>query len=334
MSELRLAHFLFERYGLSKKFEDTLISIFENLTLSSFRVSFSGHKLFVCGGEVNPKASTPPSFRDRFFAYTASKFDQIHNSLVLAEDFKDYFKDNAYPDLLVFEEEIANISSLVILFLESPGSLVELGMFCAKENFYKKLVIVAPQKEVQPEDSFIYLGPLENIKKKCSDSVFVYPWPSTTEQEYDENHLHDLSTSIDEKLRKISKSHKFDIKNSGHVAFLIYEIVLICFPIITSEIELALEALEINTSFSEVNRHLYLLGKLDFIKIYSYSGYKYYYPSNNSVSLIKITSTPSFDKNSARMKLRHSFIPEEDNQSRKRQSALKEINRIHSGEVQ
>ncbi|MDC9575836.1 hypothetical protein PSI07_22725, partial [Pseudoalteromonas sp. GABNS16A] len=82
------------------------------------------------------------------------------------------------------------------------------------------------------------------------------------------------------------------------------------------------------------NRHLYLLGKLDFIKIYSYSGYKYYYPSNNSVSLIKITSTPSFDKNSARMKLRHSFIPEEDNQSRKRQSALKEINRIHSGEVQ
>ncbi|WP_348678948.1 retron St85 family effector protein [Alcanivorax profundi] len=319
---------------MSKKFEDTLISIFENLTTLSFRVSFSGHKIFVCGGKVDIKEPVPPSFRDRFFSYTAKNFSIIHESLVLAEDFKDYFKNNAYPDLLVFEEEIANISSLVILFLESPGSLVELGMFCTKENLYKKLVIVAPQEEIQSEDSFIYLGPLENIERKCQGSVFICPWPSASQNEYDDNHLYNLSTSINNKLKNISKSQKFDTKNSGHVAFLIYEIITICFPITISEIELALEAIEVKASYSEVARHLYLLSKLTFIKMYPYGGYKYYHPSDNDTSLIKITSSPSFDRNTVRIKILGSFVMESDDQSRKRQSALKEINRINSGATQ
>lgn len=319
---------------MSIKFEDSVISAFDGLNSSSLRISFGSHKLFICGGEVNAGASIPPSFRDRFVAYTSEKYEEINQSLVLAENFKDYFKDNAYPDLLVFEDEIANISSLVILFLESPGSLVELGMFCTKPDFYKKLVIIAPQSEVQDEDSFIYLGPLENIRKKEPDSVFIYPWPSSTVSQYDNNHLYDLSESIKEKLGNIPKSNKFDTQNSGHIAFLIYEIIAICYPILISEIELVLCALNIETSNSEINRHLYLLEKLELICIYPYSGYKYYHPKDKEISLVKITRAPTFDKKKVRMSISQSFVTEKDSQSRKRQSALKEIQKTFTGDEQ
>lgn len=319
---------------MSIKFEDTVISAFDGLTSSSLRISFGSHKLFICGGEVNAGAVIPPSFRDRFVAYTSEKYEEINKSLVLAEKFKDYFKDNAYPDLLVFEDEIANISSLVILFLESPGSLVELGMFCTKPDFYKKLVIIAPQSEVQAEESFIYLGPLENIRKKEPNSVFIYPWPSNTDANYDESHISDLSESIKEKLESIPKSHKFDTNNSGHIAFLIYEIIAISYPILISEIELVLCALEIDTPSSEINRHLYLLEKLGLISIYQYSGYKYYYPQDKKISLVKITRAPTFDRKKVRMSISQSFVAEKDGQSRKRQNALKEIQKIFAGEEQ
>jgi hypothetical protein len=317
---------------LSIKFENSIISAFHGLDSSSLRISFGSHKLFICGGEINAGATIPPSFRDRFVDYTEKNYVQINRSLVLAENFKDYFKDNAYPDLLVFEDEIANISSLVILFLESPGSLVELGMFCTKPDFYKKLVIIAPQSEIQAEDSFIYLGPLENIRRKQPNSVFVYPWPSATEAEYDTNHLYDLSETIKEKLDDISKSYKFDSKNSGHIAFLVCEIISICFPILISEIELAFLTLNIEVTTSEVNRHIYLLEKLKLISFYPYSGNKYYHPTNKSNTLVKISRAPTFDKQRVRMSIMQSFVLEKDGNSRKRQNALKEIQKLFAGE--
>lgn len=319
---------------MSIQFENTIISAFDGLTSSSLRISFGSHKLFICGGEVNAGASIPPSFRDRFVAYTSEKYEEIYNSLVLAENFKDYFKDNAYPDLLVFEDEIANISSLVILFLESPGSLVELGMFCTKPDLYKKLVVIAPQSEVQAEDSFIYLGPLENIRKKEHNSVFVYPWPSSTNEKYDENHLLDLSEAIEEKLDNIPKSNKFDTSNSGHIAYIIYEIIAISYPVLISEIELALLALEIDSSSSKINRHLYLLEKLGLISICQYSGYKYYYPQDKKISFVKITRAPTFDRKKVRMSISQSFVAAKDSQSRKRQNALKEILNIFTRDEQ
>ena len=64
-------------------------------------------------------------------------------------------------------------------------------MFCTKPDFFKKLIIVAPQEEVRGEDSFIYLGPLENIRKKNLQLLQVYPWPYKI-LNYENSHLEDL----------------------------------------------------------------------------------------------------------------------------------------------
>ncbi len=38
-----------------------------------------------------------PSFRDRLLTYTAKHASELHEHFILAETFKDYFKENAYP---------------------------------------------------------------------------------------------------------------------------------------------------------------------------------------------------------------------------------------------
>jgi hypothetical protein len=324
---------------VSNEFENLLIEEFSKLDSNKISVILSKHHIFLCGGLVDVKKTIPPSFRDRFVGYAAKKDSRINDAIILAENFKDYFKEN-YTDLLVFEDEIANLSTLVLIFLESAGSLVELGMFCNKPHFYKKLVIVAPQKEVQEEDSFIFLGPLENIRKKDSTSVVVYPWPDPSKSEYDESNLVDLLSHINNKLTSIlskNKSGKFDPNNSGHNALLICEIIRLCFPILVSEIELALAALNISMTTNDISRHLYLLSKFQLINKHRYSSHKYYFPVNLSDQTIKfsnITEGQFVDSGKITMRITQSFILSKDDLSVKRKTARKQILEKLKGNIQ
>ncbi|MBH0026259.1 hypothetical protein I6F53_04590 [Pseudoalteromonas sp. SWN29] len=319
---------------MSTKFENTLIETFEKLSTDKFKVNLEKHHIFVCGGAVDVTAQIPLSFRNHLISYSASQYPVIHDAIVQAETFKDYFKENAYPDLLVFEEEIANLASLVLIFLESPGSLVELGMFCTKPNFYKKLLIVAPSSEVSAEDSFIYLGPLENIRKKEPSAVAIYPWP-IAERNYETAHLDDLCLSIEEKLSSLSKNVDFDKCNSGHVALLIAEIIRISYPILFSEIEYVLLALDLEIRPSEVMRHLYLLNKLEIIDSISYSLYKYYYPNqpqDRAINFGKMRGGNGFDDKKVRIGIQQAFVLFNDDQSRKRRNAMREILALKRGQ--
>ncbi|MEJ1339681.1 MAG: retron St85 family effector protein [Candidatus Sedimenticola sp. (ex Thyasira tokunagai)] len=316
---------------MSIQFENALIDAFKKLKPADIRVNVEDRHLFVCGGTTDATAKIPPSFRDRFLSFSADRYSDIHNSVVLAESFKDYFKENAYPDLLVFEEEIANLSSLVIIFLESPGSLVELGMFCSRRDLYKKLLIIAPQDDIQAEDSFIYLGPLESIKKSEPTSVAIYPWPTSTILSYDEEHLVDICEVIKQKLGSASRTRKFDPRNSGHIALLIAEIIRIGYPLIVNEIELSLASMDLDIHLSHISRHLYLLNKIGLVNSHFYSGYRYYYPLNIPNALILPGSSRSLDITKVRMSISQSYILANDHQSRKRRSAMKGINSLIDG---
>ncbi len=313
---------------MSNVYESALIDIFNQFDIDSFNVDLTEEFLFLCGGLIDAEATIPPSLRDRFLSYTATIEDSIHDTIVLAEKFKDYFKENLYSDLLVFEDEIANMSTLVIILLESPGSLVELGMFCTKPPLYKKLLIVAPQKEAKDEDSFIYLGPLEYIKKKSPTSVAIYPWADPKIAHYSKDNLDDLCDLIHNKLRSRNKTEKFNIKNSGHVAYLVCEIINLCYPILISDIELALAAMEIELSTSSISRHLYLLSTFNLIKQLHYSSYKYYYPTNEKNRKIKFGKTKDnkvLDVSRIKMNISASYVLSEDSLSRKRKNARKQI---------
>lgn len=137
-----------------------------------------------------------------------------------------------------------------------------------------------------------------------------------------------MCKTIEEKLSSLPKNIEFDKNNSGHVALLIAEIIRISYPIILSEIEYVLMALELGIKQSEVTRHIYLLNKLEIIDSIFYSRYRYYYskqPTTRIINFSKLSTGRGFDERSVRMKIQQSFLTSNDAQSRKRQNAMKQI---------
>jgi hypothetical protein len=320
---------------MSEEYESVLINEFQEVNIENITVKFGISKLFVCGGVIDVKNIETPSFRDRFCQYAASKFPNIHDKIVLAETFNDYFRDNTYPDLLAFEEDIANISSLVIIILESPGALVELGMFCNKPNLYKKLLIVVNEEHTKSEDSFIYLGPITYIKKREPDSVAIYAW-STKAQKEDCEHLDDLCEIVVQAQKKQAKTGKFKLINSGHISLLISEIITNCYPILIGEIELALEAIDIHISTHQISRHLYMLRKLEIIERKDNgNSHGFYYPIDPTIKYVSFGRTKKnrfLDPFALKLVIRKTFS-NEDPLSKRRKRLFVRINKEIGGEL-
>ncbi len=121
---------------------------------------------FLCGG--NKKTH----MRKRFLKYVKSERRYIFISgeavknifsnerIILAEQAEklwDRFlkdKNSGYDSLLEFELDIAELVSVIPIFLESPGAMVETGAFFCKPNLRKKLLIIVKEKHFK-DDSFI-----------------------------------------------------------------------------------------------------------------------------------------------------------------------------------
>lgn len=284
------------------------------------------------------------SLRERIFAHFASVDDsKVFESLRAAEDFKDYFKHGAYHDLMSFEEDIANISSLIIICLESAGSLVELGLFCNRPELRNRLIVFVPAEEVDAKpaegidgySSFIYLGPLLSLKSANKTSVNIYPWPDPTRLDYE--HLEFIAADITNKLENVKKFEGFVDENTGHLAYLVHDIIRICEPIKITEIELALISLLIDCPTQKLTRLLYLLEKMKMVAPYEYSGSTYYYVLNEKLSKLKFGRAKDgkiADFPDLKMQIRNSFIqlnnskvgePHYDEVAKKRLNAYKRI---------
>lgn len=318
-------------------------TIFSDLNHSNFSVNFSTPPIiFVCGG---PMTQVAASVRERVFTYFAKDTtSNITDHLIAAEDFKDYFKDGAYDDLMEFEDDIASISTLVVIFLESAGSLVELGLFCNRIELKDRLIVFVPAEELEAKEdnepaysSFIYLGAIQSLKRRNDTSVMIYPWANTESIKYDE--LDFVVSDIKDKLAKVKKTDKFDVKNSGHMSYLIHDIIRLCEPIKLSEIEMALICLEIDYPTRNITKCLYLLEKFKLTSPYEYSGSKYYYVNDESLSKIKFGKSRKgkvLDAPNLKMEIRSSFNPvfmktEDEKEieiAKKRFNALKRIVQI------
>lgn len=140
--------------------------------------------------------------------------------------------------------------------------------------------------------------------------------------------LQDLCHIISEKLEKIDDSQSFSETHSGHLAFLIAQIISITYPILISDIELALEALDIHQNQRTISRYLYLLISLDIIRKEQYSNYHYYYPIKPDLKRFNFkakTNDKPVDIIKTRMRIIQALVSANDPVSNKRKSAQKLI---------
>jgi hypothetical protein len=113
------------------------------------------------------------SARDYFFRYIKTKSPAITSKVRLAEDIGRWL-DHGFTDLLEVEEYIAAFADLIILFVESPGSIAELGAFSALATVQPKILAVVNGKFSEP--SFISDGPARRLQRLEGSSLYKYLW--------------------------------------------------------------------------------------------------------------------------------------------------------------
>lgn len=256
----------------------------KSLNINDFRIINFPSLIFLCGGPINKTHEEPSSARAFFLKYIEHKFPEIRKQIILADQMKDWFEEKLYKDLINFEEDISSLSSLTILFVESPGSFTELGVFSKKSHTKESCLFVIVESDRASERSFITLGPIKYIEKIAEDlgykGIYAYKWETNGSSKLEDDDAHDLVENIREHLSKLNKASQLDLKNNkGHLLLLIVDLIYVSTICRESEIIDLLNKLGITHKDAEIARYLYVLEKLKLICKHKYSHNTYYLPS-------------------------------------------------------
>jgi hypothetical protein len=175
--------------------------LLSNIDIAGSRIQFANTPIvLLCGGVVPIKEHAedddPPisSLRD-----AVSRADKNYE-MFRPEEITSWQSDAVFKNLMNFEADLASICSLVVIILESAGSLVELGAFSQLPDFSKK--IIAVHSSHFRKDSFINLGIFRHIAEGHESCVKSYPWnindPSSITAEVIDDLISDIKVELDE----------------------------------------------------------------------------------------------------------------------------------------
>ena len=286
------------------------------VSIDESRVNLSPPIVFLFGG---PIGQTPPTtVRGILYNHILVKRPELSEYLVIPEDFKDWLHDSVYPDLLLFESDLAQASSLVIIALESPGSIAELASFSVNNDLKGKVITILSEHH-HNQESFIKLGPLRQIKDQ---NIYAYPYEHKRVKEtLIDIYIEDIVSNILNRISETTKTEIFNKTNNGHIALLMFEMILIFKALKITEIQIYLSVLAININLKSIKRLLFLLEKLSLIQKKRLSNIDFFLPLK-SHSRINFASDSSkkriFDKNAAIIASSEYYASSESEKLRKR----------------
>ncbi|SCB18744.1 hypothetical protein GA0061103_2610 [Rhizobium multihospitium] len=218
--------------------------------------------IFICGGKTDATATPPLSLRDAFMRVAYSSDFEKYQPM-LAEELNAFFPKGDYKDFLSLESDIAQISTLVLLFSESFGSAAELGAFAMVQEISHKLLVVMDDKRYG-EDSFIKLGPIRAIENANGDSAICVVNRADLGVA-DIADLKNLDTGFFSKLvkdaisqreKKIPEHSSFNAAYSGHMIKLIVGLIQWYGALTLEEIETALYCLDASSKPERISDYL------------------------------------------------------------------------------
>jgi hypothetical protein len=240
--------------------------LFSKIDLSASRLKPYEGFIFLCGGPTDVAATHPVSIRDAIYRELAKDKD-IDRRIRVAEHYKDWSSEATYTDLVSFERHLAELSSVIVLVLESAGSIAELGLFSVIEEFKKKLLVFI-ETEHYRTDSFIRLGPIDYLEKNCNNSAECHRWMrgSGRAAVFDQIAASDLQTDLAAAVRSRASlpSPERQLHPSGWLdgALLVCDLLNICSALTIRELRQLLDGLGCQRNESEVKQLLFLLTRM------------------------------------------------------------------------
>lgn len=258
----------------------------DRVDLGKSRVRSFGGFVFLCGGQSN--ISTDPILSVRHLLYnelTNGRHRSIADKLKLAEDIQDWFRGGAYSDLVTFEEHLAGLSDVIILAVESPGAIAELGAFSISPAIADRLLVLVAEIHYEQE-SFIRLGPLKRLEDKNTQSVLVYDWhehiAGKTVERFDKlrAEMPAIVDAIKQFMSNDIGERLFKGDDPSHQMLLICDLVDLFGALPLKEINDFLVALSIEIGIDRLKQYLFLLEKCGLLRIKAQGHGRYYYCEN------------------------------------------------------
>jgi hypothetical protein len=239
--------------------------------------------LFFCGGRIFDASSpTPGSVRDAVFRAFSIKHTALSRRIFLAEDFKDWMHDSVYRELFTFEQDLASLSSAIVLFVESAGSIAELGAFSQLDGVKQKLLIFLQTKHYQ-QDSFITLGPIKYLEASFAGSVRPYPWQTVNTSFGKTIDVDSLSGSLDEicdaiagVLNEVRMQRRFSASGTRDQMLLIRDVIAQLIGLKLHEIKDCLLEFGIDVDVARLKQYLFVLKTLKLIELVPRGKDRYY----------------------------------------------------------
>jgi hypothetical protein len=244
--------------------------------LKNSKVQLEPRILFICGGPVDATKLTNHSIRNMFMNLSGG-LESKADGFVLAENFQDW--ERGYKSLSEFENDIAFISSLVVIILESEGALTEFGLFFANNKLREKLVVVL-HDEFHESKSFIKFGLLNPLEQNDQGSVRVYKIDHRRIENVEKSEVKDILDDVLEHCEGKNRTEKFNGADRGHLIFLVFQIIDLFHALTKTEVRLYFSGMNATLSGAELDSALYILQKFNLLKMEKKSSqYFYYVPS-------------------------------------------------------
>jgi hypothetical protein len=263
--------------------EDPRVHFATSVALSDSKVAqFPGY-ILLCGGRIASASQPAISLRDYILRHLTIKYAGVAERVVMPEELPDWGFDSVYNDIFELEQHLAALASAVVIFVESPGSIAELGAFSLLGGVKEKLMVIIHQQHAE-QHSFIQLGPIRHIKSMNPSAVYAYPWetqivggsPIIIEKSVEPSR--DL---ICEAIRDCLPSDRtvssLNTKSDSHRMLLICALVDQMIGLTRTEIKSYLSQLGLEIAFAELKKYLFVLKHLKLLGSTQYGNSEYFY---------------------------------------------------------
>ena len=248
----------------------TLVDFARSLRVDRCKIQNTPNFIFVCGGPTAIQASYL-SARDFFNRHLQRKKPAWAERVKLVEDVNAGFHtDNAFPDLLELENYLAHLAAAIVLFVESPGSIAELGAFAASDALRPKILTVL-NTFYNSDQSFIADGPIRKIRNVNEEFVQSYHWNPeqlntvATKKEFDDV-ANRLTEVLEQHESRRSRQLAFKTTKTSHTLLLVADLIRISGVVSKSDVVNCLEELSCEDALTSLGHHLSVLQTVDFIK--------------------------------------------------------------------
>jgi hypothetical protein len=252
---------------------DSLEEFSSNFDLDASSALNSPSLIFLCGGKINGPSKADSSLRALFYNQLKIKYSDLLGRVLLAEDANKWSKiDGQYRNLLDLESDLAWLSAVILLFVESPGSIAELGAFSQTEVLRDKLVAIL-EHSYQEKESFIRDGPVALLLHHDKKSVFFLPWftlpngsgKRVLDKDQAQDTVEHILRWLSKNMKGLSKEEKFRKTDIGHRLLLIADFISLGTIVRRKEIVSFLRGLELDIPIKRLTQFLFLLEKLNII---------------------------------------------------------------------